>query len=171
MEAWAGTQELTARIWMLYSSRAREDVWEFRGEHGVQTCKPWLESFLTILRRTDAAHEEPIYQPPEARSKIAGRKLMPGKIGCRRREWQRVRWLQCITDSKVLGLNKTLGIFERQVSPGFLTHKNLTNLTRAWQTWVTEQHQKIRTGMLGRWFRLYLKSVTGIGMVSENQDN
>ena len=112
MEEWTGTR----------NSRMRDDMWEFCGEHGVQTCKLWRESFLTILRRTDAAHEEPIYRPPEGKSKIAGRKLMPGKTGRRRRERNRVRWLQSITDSKVLGLNKTLGIFEGQVSPGFLMY-------------------------------------------------
>ena len=90
------------------------------------------KSFLSIFRRTDGAHEEPIYQPPEAKSEIAGRKLMPGNTGCRRRERHRARWLQSITDSEFLGLNKTLGIFEGQVSPGFLmymTHKSLASLS------------------------------------------
>ena len=54
--------------------------------------------------------EEPIYCSPEAKSKITGKRLMLGKIEFRRRrKGQRVRWLQSITDSKVLGLNKTLG--------------------------------------------------------------
>ena len=162
MEEWAGTQELTARIWVLYNSRAREDVWEFLGEHGVQTCKPWREAFLTILRRTDAALGEPIYWPPEAKSKIAGRKLMPGKMGCRRRERHRARWLQSITDSRVLGLNKTLGYLKGRCYTW--SYKSLTSLS----DWAKS---KIRTGMLGRWFRLHVKSVTGIRMVSENRDN
>lgn len=67
------------------------------------------KSFLGIFRRTDTSHEEPIYSSPEAKRNIAGRKLILGKTGCRRREQQRARWLQSITDTNVLALNNPLG--------------------------------------------------------------
>ena len=118
---------------MLYNSRVGEDVWEIYGEHGIQTSKAWRKSFLSIFRRTDGAHEEPIYFSPETKSKTAGRKLILGKIGCRRgREQQRTRWLQSITDSKVLGLNKNLGYLKGRWAQGSCytwSQKSLTSLS------------------------------------------
>ena len=39
--------------------------------------------------------------------RLVGKDLMPGKISGRRRRWQqRMRWLESITDSKDMNLNK-----------------------------------------------------------------
>ena len=62
---------------------------------------------MTLLIRTDAEHGEPIHWPPEAKSKITGKKFMLGIIGRRRRrEQQRARWLQSISHWKVMSLSK-----------------------------------------------------------------
>ena len=63
--------------------------------------QPWI-----VNGRTDA--EAPILWPPDANSRHIGKELLIlGKIeGRRRREWQRIRWLDGITDSVDMSLSK-----------------------------------------------------------------
>ena len=57
--------------------------------------------------KTDAEAEAPITWPPDVKSRLTGKTLMLGKIERRRRrEWQRMRWLNDITDSMVMGLGE-----------------------------------------------------------------
>ena len=118
----------------------QQEGWRKHGENGVHTNKVWRKWFHIILRRTDAAHEEPIYQPFEAKRKITGKKLMLGKIECRRRrERQRVRWLKSIVDSKDMALNKTLGDLNGRWVLGSCctwSHKSLTSLS----DWTTSKN-------------------------------
>ena len=53
-----------------------------------------------FIGRTDVEAETPILWPPVAKSWLIWKDLMLGKIeGRRRRGWQRMRWLDGITDS------------------------------------------------------------------------
>ena len=57
-----------------------------------------------FTRRTDA--EATILWPPDAKSQLTGKLLMLGKTeGKRKRGWQRMRWLDGITNS-VVNLSK-----------------------------------------------------------------
>ena len=48
-----------------------------------------------FIERTHAEAEAPILWPLDARSQLTEKTLMLGKIeGMRRREWQRMRWLE-----------------------------------------------------------------------------
>ena len=52
-------------------------------------------------------HEVICFWPPDVKSQLVGKDLMLGKIeGRRRRGWQRMRWLDSITDSMDMNLSK-----------------------------------------------------------------
>ena len=64
--------------------------------------QPWI-----FIGRTDVEAEVPILWPADAKSQLFGKDLMLGKIeGRRRRGWQEMRWLDGITDSMNMNLNK-----------------------------------------------------------------
>ena len=57
--------------------------------------------------RTDAEAETPILWPPDAKSQLIGKDSDAGKhCRQRRRGWQRMRWLDSITDSVDMNLSK-----------------------------------------------------------------
>ena len=68
--------------------------------------QPWI-----VIGRTDAKAEAPILWPPAVKSWLIGKDPDAGK-DWRKREWQRMRWLDSITDSLDMDLSKLQEIVE-----------------------------------------------------------
>ena len=76
---------------------AMKSIWSFLKEN-----QPWL-----LNGRTVTEDEVPILRLPDAKSWLIEKDTNAGKYwGKRRRGWQRMRWLVCVTNSMDMNLSK-----------------------------------------------------------------
>ena len=79
-----------------------ESLWDCKD---IQPVHPKGDQSWVFIGRTDIEAENPELWPPDAKSWLIRKTLMLGKVeGRRRRGWQRMRWLDGITDSMDMGL-------------------------------------------------------------------
>ena len=73
----------------------------------IQPVHPKGDQSRVFIGRTDVEAETPILWPPDARVDSLEKTVMLGKIEDRRRRGQqRMRWLDCITNSMGMSLSK-----------------------------------------------------------------
>ena len=73
----------------------------------IQPVYPKGNQSWIVIGRTDAETEIPVLWPPDAKNWLIWKTLMLGKIeGRRRRGWQRMGWLDGITNSMDMNLSK-----------------------------------------------------------------
>ena len=73
----------------------------------IQPVQPKGDQSWMFIGRTDIEAETPILWPPDAKSWLIWKDPDTGKIyGRRRRGWQRMRWLDGITDSMDMRLGR-----------------------------------------------------------------
>jgi len=88
---------------------------------------------LILIGRTDAKAEAPIFWPPDVKANSLEKTLMLGKTeGRRRRGWQRMRWLDGITDSMHMNLSK----LRKMVKDKETWHAAVHRVTKS-QTWLS----------------------------------
>ena len=83
----------------------------------IQPVHPKGNQSWVFIGRTDVEAETPILWPPDVKNWLTGKDPDAGKDwGKRRSGWQRKRWLDGISDSMDMSLNKLQGVGDQQGS-------------------------------------------------------
>ena len=101
---------LTLWTWVWVNSRSwwwtgRPGVLQFMGSQRVRL--DWVTELNWFTGRTDTEAETPIPWPSDTKSQLIGKDLDDGNdLGKMRRGWQRMRWLDSITNSVDMNLRQ-----------------------------------------------------------------
>ena len=98
-------RRLLAKELVLSNCGDGEDSWEPLDCKEIKQVNPKGYQPWISIGRTDAEVESLILWPPDAKSGLTGKAPDAGR-DWRRRGWQRMRWLDTITDSKDMRLSK-----------------------------------------------------------------
>ena len=145
-------------LWAVVLEKTLESPWYCKE---IKPVNPKGNQSWVFPGRTDAEAEVPIRWPPAAKSWLTSsleKTLMLGKIeGKRRKGWQRMKWLDSITDSMYMNLNKlpemvkdrrasrvaVHGVTKIRTQPSNWKTKWLRDLSTMTKTWL-QFNQKVK---------------------------
>ena len=126
---WYLERRLSAKEFMLLNCGVGGDSWESFGLQGDQTSQSEMKSILNIHWKNWCWGWSPVFGHLMWTADSLAKTLMLGKIeGRRRRGWQRIRWLDGITDSMDMSLSK----FQEMVKDRATWHAIVHGVTNSW---------------------------------------
>ena len=133
-ERWAIKKGGAPKNWCFWTVVLEKTLERPLDSKEIQPIHPKGDQSWVFIGRTDTEVEAPILWLSDAKSWPIGKTLMLGKIeGRRRRGWQRMRWLDDITDSMDMNLIK----FQEMVKDREASHVAVHRVTKS-HTWLSD---------------------------------
>ena len=104
-ESWTIKESWAPKNWWFWTVVLEKSLKRPLDCKKIQPVRPKGDQSWVFIGRTDVEAETPILLPPDAKSWLTGKDRDAGKDwGQEERGWQRMRWLDGITDSMDIGL-------------------------------------------------------------------